>query len=118
MTNVVAFPGAESPVQFPSRSPTAGCQWLSATDPPRRCPRRAFYALEVRELPNQPEVLCALHLDLALQQAVVAPGEMQISPLVIDRSSWLVGRWAWRLKEKRRLLEMLAAVGIEEQRSA
>lgn len=99
--NIVRFPGVglKSPTEFPSRSPSARCQWLIAEV---FCQRRAFYAVDVTALGKGPLLVCTRHLDVALQQAVVAPGPVHISPLVIDRSCWHVARWAWGLAHERR----------------
>lgn len=111
---IVRFPGAgsKSPIALPSRAPSARCGW-------RRCVRRAWYALEVTGLGDgSPELLCSQHLDLALQQSVVAPGDLLIQPLVVDRSCWPVARAAWQRERLQRLYERFASVGITEEMSA
>jgi hypothetical protein len=96
-------------IQFPRREPSARCQW-------RGCRRRAWYALAITGLGDgPPELLCSQHLDVALQQSVVAPGDLRISPLAIDRSNWAVGRWAWTRARLKRLHELLETVGITER---
>lgn len=83
-------------VKFPDRQPSAPCTWLRSMDPPKLCMRRGFYALEALRLGAAPQVLCAEHLDDALQQSVAtANEELRINPLVIYEDCWRAARVAW-----------------------